>query len=222
VTTELGDEPLLGLLLRDHLLGTKTALSALALGNTATSTREDDIEVHTINTDGRIVLKTKIDVLLDTETEVTLRGEASIRELELLDGKTLLENLLGLITLDGDEGGDLLITTNGEGTDGKASGREDGLLVGQLLKHLCGTGQTIARLTDTAVHHQFLNADVAHGVNLLLSFSALFVSINDWIASCVGGEYACVQIKSIANWMNSDQKQMKSIFVDSIIVYLIE
>jgi hypothetical protein len=50
----------------------------------------------TVDTDGRIVLDTKIDVFLDTETEVTSCGEVAGQKLILLDLETTLKNLLSL------------------------------------------------------------------------------------------------------------------------------
>lgn len=84
MTAELSDEPLLGLLLGDTLLVAQTSATALTLSDTDTRAGEDNVEVHTIDTNLRIVLQAEIDVLLDTETEVTSRGEALVRELELL------------------------------------------------------------------------------------------------------------------------------------------
>ena len=43
----------------------------LAAGDTVASTLKDDINVHTVNTDIPVILQAKIDVLLDTETEVS-------------------------------------------------------------------------------------------------------------------------------------------------------
>ena len=41
----------------------------------------------------------------------------------------------------------------------------DGLLVGELLKNLGGSGQTIAGLADAAVDNQLINLEVAHDVS---------------------------------------------------------
>jgi hypothetical protein len=57
-------------------------------------------------------------VLLDTETEVTAIGEVLLQKLVLADLEGLLENLGGLGATDGGVDGDLLITTDTEGTDG--------------------------------------------------------------------------------------------------------
>ena len=76
------------------------------------------VEVHAVDTNARVVLDTKIDVLGDTETEVTGLREVALAELVLLDLKTTLKDLLGLGATDGNVDGDLLVTTDTEGTDG--------------------------------------------------------------------------------------------------------
>ena len=63
-------EPLLGLLLGNLLELANLSTGVLSLGDSATRSLEDDVEVHTENTGGGIVLDTEIDMLIDTETEV--------------------------------------------------------------------------------------------------------------------------------------------------------
>ena len=57
---------------------------------------EDDKEVHTIDTDAWVILDAKINVLLDTETEVSVFREVLSSQLVLLYLQSSLENLLGL------------------------------------------------------------------------------------------------------------------------------
>ena len=76
------------------------------------------VEVHAVDTNAGVVLDTKIDVLADTEAEVAGLGEVALAELVLLDLETTLKDLLGLGTTDGNVDGDLLVTTDTEGTDG--------------------------------------------------------------------------------------------------------
>lgn len=80
----------------------------------------DDVEVHAVDTDRRVVLDAQVDVLGDTETEVAGLGEVALAELVLLDLEATLEDLLGLGATDGDVDGDLLVTADTEGTDGVA------------------------------------------------------------------------------------------------------
>jgi hypothetical protein len=113
----------------------------------------DAVEVHSVNTDGRVVLDSQIDVLGDTETEVTGLGEVLLTELVLLDLETTLDDLLGLGATDGDVDGDLLVTTDTEGTDGVAGLGVDGSLTRKLLEHLGGTGKPITGFTDGDVEN---------------------------------------------------------------------
>lgn len=78
------------------------------------------VEVHAVDTNARVVLDTKIDVLVDTEAEVAGLGEVPLAELVLLDLEATLKDLLGLGATDGDVDGDLFVTTDTEGTDSVA------------------------------------------------------------------------------------------------------
>ena len=78
------------------------------------------VEVHTVDTNAGVVLDTQVDVLADTEAEVTGLGEVPFSQFVLLDLETTLENLLGLGATDGNVNGDLFVTTDTEGTDGVA------------------------------------------------------------------------------------------------------
>mgnify|MGYP003962484237 FL=1 len=113
-------------------------------------------------------------MLGDTESEGAVVGEVELAELELLDLESLLEDLVGLVAADGAVAGDLLVTTDPEGTDGEAGAGEQGALAAQLLNHTAGTDQTITRLTDAAVDAQLLHDDLAHRVGILLTSLSLF------------------------------------------------
>lgn len=66
----------LDLLLRpDPVRSTDLADSVLPGSNSHTRSAHDDVEVHTKDTNSGVVLDTKVNVLLDTETEVTGLGE---------------------------------------------------------------------------------------------------------------------------------------------------
>lgn len=107
-------------------------------------------------------------MLANTEAEVAGLGEVALAKLVLLDLEATLENLLGLGATDGDVDGDLLVTTDTEGTDGVAGLAVDGSLTAELLQHLGGTGQSVTRLADRDVQHELLDAQLAHGVCALV------------------------------------------------------
>lgn len=114
-------EPLLGIVLLDLVVESDAGLGSSALGDALSGAVEDDVEVHTVDTDGGIVLKTKIDVLVNTEAKVSGGAEVVVKQLELLDTETLLDELEGLGTTDGGVDGDLLVTADTELSDGVAS-----------------------------------------------------------------------------------------------------
>ena len=142
-TVEAVLEPLEGLSAGDLVVGAEGGLAAAALGDVLTGTgpikvslslppplfhfflffwtdehSHAAVEVHTVDTNTGVVLDTQVNVLADTETEVTGLGEVALSQLVLLDLEATLENLLGLGATDGNVDGDLFVTTDTEGTDG--------------------------------------------------------------------------------------------------------
>lgn len=113
----------------------------------------DTVEVHSVDTDGRVVFDTQIDVLRDTETKVTSLGEVLLAQLVFLDLQTTLDDLLSLGSTDGDVHGNLFVTTDTEGTDGVAGLAVYGGLTGKLFEHFGRTGEPIAGFTDGDVEN---------------------------------------------------------------------
>lgn len=111
-------EPLDGLVTLDAVRRTNGALHAAAAGDALTRAGHAAVEVHAVDTDGGVVLDTKIDVLADTEAEVASLGEVALAEFVLLDLEATLENFLGLGATDGNVDRDLFVTADTEGTDG--------------------------------------------------------------------------------------------------------
>jgi hypothetical protein len=70
-STEGLNEPLLGLLLGDSLELSISVGSCSSLGHSLSSSGEDDIEVKSENTSGGIIFNTKIDVFINSKSEVS-------------------------------------------------------------------------------------------------------------------------------------------------------
>lgn len=161
-------EPLHGLGDLDAVGVAHAGVGVLTVTDALSTTSEDDVEVHTVDTCGGIVLEAKVNMLADSEAEGSGVGEVVAEELELLNLETLLEELGGLLAADGGVDGDLLVTTDSEGTDGEAGTGHDGGLAAELLEHLHGTGQTITGLSHADVDAELAHADLAHRVGSLL------------------------------------------------------
>ena len=106
------------LILADLVGSTDGGSCTATLGDALTAAAHADIEVHAVDTDSGVVLDAEIDVLADAEAEVAGLGEVALAELVFLDLEATLEDLLSLGAADGDVHGDLLVTTDTEGTDG--------------------------------------------------------------------------------------------------------
>ena len=72
-------EPSNSVLRSDLVLSSNLGSHPLPPGDPHSWSTHDDVEIHTENTDSWVVLDTEINVLLDTETEVTGCGEVPAR-----------------------------------------------------------------------------------------------------------------------------------------------
>jgi hypothetical protein len=93
-------------------------LASATLRNTLTGSGHAAVEVHSVNTNRRVVLDTEIDVFADTEAEITSLREVALSEFVFLDLQSTLQDFLGLWSTDCDVHGNLLVTTDTECSDG--------------------------------------------------------------------------------------------------------
>ena len=69
---------MLGLIGGNSLEVTELSFGVLSLGDSLASASEDHVEVHTENTSVGIILDSKINMLLDTKSEVTCEAEINL------------------------------------------------------------------------------------------------------------------------------------------------
>ena len=77
------------------MLDADSSWTNLSLGNTESRSRQDHEKVHAEDTSGRVILKTKINVLRDTETKATSAREVLFLQLVLLDFQTTIQQFVG-------------------------------------------------------------------------------------------------------------------------------
>ena len=65
------DEPELGIVTRDTLELAEAVASGSSVSNSVTGSLEHDGEIHAENTSGGVILNSEINMLIDTESEVT-------------------------------------------------------------------------------------------------------------------------------------------------------
>lgn len=112
-------EGILDSLITLDLVGsTNTSLASATLGNTLTRTGHAAVEIHSVNTNRRVVLDTEIDVFADAETEVASLREVALAKLIFLNLQSTLQDFLSLWSTDGDMYGDLFVTTDTKCSDG--------------------------------------------------------------------------------------------------------
>ena len=104
---------------------------------------------------------------------LTVSGEVLLSEFELLNTESSLEEILGLLTSDGDVHCDFLVSLDTESSDSVLGLGLDGGLVTEILKHLGGLGELITGLTSTEVKNELLDLDLSHAVIGLGGFARL-------------------------------------------------
>jgi hypothetical protein len=148
----------------------------------------DAVEIHSVNTDSRIILDSEIDVFADTETEVTSSREVSLSQFVFLDLQSTFENFFSFRSSDSDVDSNLFVTTDTEGSD-SVSGFAccEWLVIGwwwlsrtwrtvnwglttQLFQYFCGTSKSVTRFTNGDVKDEFLDSQLPHGVGALVLF----------------------------------------------------
>lgn len=144
-------EPSDGVLLGSLVRVTDDSFASLSSGDSVTGSTNHDVEVHTENTDGWVVLDTQVDVFFDTETEVTSSREVSVSQLVLLDLQTSFQDLFGLWTSDSDVHSNLFVSSDTESSDSVSSFGVDWSLTRQLFQDLGSSGQSVTGLTDRDV-----------------------------------------------------------------------
>jgi len=161
-------EPFHTLVTLDLVVGSNVCLASTTLCNTLTRTSHAAVEIHSVDTNRRVVLDTKIDVFADTESEVASLREVTLAEFVFLDFQSTLQDFLGLWSTNGDMNGDLLVTTDTECSDSISGLAINWSLTTQLLQHLRSTSKSITRFSDRDVENKLLDAKLLHGIARLL------------------------------------------------------
>ena len=137
-TVVFSSEPFHWFFLWNSVFGSDSGFASSSQTNSASWSFEDDVEVHTENTGEWIILDTEIDVLLNTESEVTSVREVGFSQFSVLDLEASFEDFVGLIASDGDVHGHFLVSLDTEGSDGESGSGWDGLLSSEIFKDLGG------------------------------------------------------------------------------------
>ena len=118
------------------MLGSDSGFASSSQTHSASWSLEDDVKVHTENTSEWIILDTQIDVLLNTETKASSIREIFLLEFSILDLESSFEDLVSLISSDGDMDSDFFITLDVEASNSVTSAGWDGFLSREVLKNL--------------------------------------------------------------------------------------
>ncbi len=135
-TIVFSSEPFHGVFLRNSVLGSNSGFASSSQSDSASWSFKYDVKVHTENTSEWIILDTQINVLLNTETEVSSVWEVYFSQFSVLDLKSSFENLIGLVSSDGDVSSNLFVSLDTETSDSVSGSGWDGLLSGQVFQDL--------------------------------------------------------------------------------------
>jgi len=97
---------------------------------------KDDVEIHAVDTNCRVVLDTQIDVFVDAKAEAAVLTEISDVQLVFLHFQTLLQNLLSLVTTHGRVHSDLFVSFDTKASDCEACFGCNWNLTSELFQHL--------------------------------------------------------------------------------------
>ena len=125
---------------------------------------KDNIEVQAVDTNGGVVLDTKINVFLNTKTKVSGVTEVVFPQLVFPNFQPSFKDFFSFGSTDRAVDSDLFVSPDTEGSDSVTGLREDRGLSGKLLEHFGGTGETIATLSNADVQTQLADLQVPHGV----------------------------------------------------------
>merc|ERR1712156_1226174 len=163
-------EPFHGVSFRDSVFESNSRLLSAAVCDVVSRSGKHNVEIHSVDTDARIVLDAKIDMFSNTEAKVSgLRKVASF-QLVFLHLQTLLQDFFSLGSSHSAMNSNLFVTSDTEGSDSKTSFGENRCLTSKCFQHFTSTHQSITTLTDTDVDAQFLDANLFHWVDLFNFF----------------------------------------------------
>merc|ERR1719453_91398 len=169
VALVLSDEPFLGFVSGDLVVDTDGRSLGLLLGDAETGAAQDDIDAHTVDTNGGVVFQAHIDVFVNAEAEVTGSREVSFLEFELFHLQTLVEDFFSFLATSSDTASDGFVSSDAKSTDSQTSFGIFGFLAGQFSQYFGGTGEPITRFSNRDVHHQFGDLDLFHCLRLAFS-----------------------------------------------------
>lgn len=161
---ELLLDPVASLVLGDLVVVSDAVLAVLPLGDTSSFTGQYNVKVHSVNTDTWVVLDSHVDMLVNSESEVTRVAKVLGQDLVVLAAKSKVDELHGTFTADSHVARDVLVTTDRKGTDSVASLGEYRLVTGKLLEYGGGAGEAILVVSDRDVEDKLLNEDFPVGI----------------------------------------------------------
>lgn len=137
-------EPRHGVLLGNTMREAHPRLLHLSPCNACSGPSHYNVEVHSKDTNTRIVPRPEIDMFLDSETKMPIGGEVATEKLVFLDLKSTFKDFFGFGTANGDVHGDLFVASDAKGADSVSGFGRHGRLAGELLEHFRGSCKSIA------------------------------------------------------------------------------
>merc|ERR1712180_365101 len=170
-------KPFHGISLSNSVLEPNSRLLSTTVRDVVPRSCKHNIEIHSIDTNTRIVLYPEINMLSNSESEIPCFRKIAPTQFVLLHLETLLQDFFCFGSSNSAMDGNLLITTDTKGSNGVAGFGEDWCLTGQSFQYFSSTNQPVTTLSNADVDTQFLNTDLLHWVDFLhLLFLSHFLS----------------------------------------------
>merc|ERR1712180_44884 len=172
-------KPFHGISLSNSVLESNSRLLSTTVCDVVTGSSKHNIEIHSIDSNARIVLYPKINMLGNSESKIPCFGKIATTQFILLHLETLLQDFFCFGSSNSAMDGNLFITTDAKGSYGVAGFGEDRCLTGQSFQDLSSTNQSVTTLSNADVDTQFLNTDLLHWVDFLY-----FLFLSHFLSSC--------------------------------------
>merc|ERR1712168_1100856 len=155
-------EPFLSIRFGDLVSKSNSGLLSATVCNIVSWSSQHNVEIHSVDTNTRIILDSKIDMFSNTEAKVSSGREVSLSQFVFLHFKTFLQDFLSLGSTYSAVNGDFFITTNAERSHCVSGFGENRSLSGKGFKNFSCTDKSVTAFTNTDVDAQLLDANLLH------------------------------------------------------------
>merc|ERR1712168_163940 len=155
-------EPFLSIRFGDLVSESNSGLLSATVCNIVSWSSQHNVEIHSVDTNTRIVLDTQINMFGNTKAKIAGGREISLSQFVFLHLQSFLQDFFCLGTPHSAVDSNFLITTNTKRSDSIPGFGEDWCLSCEGFKDLSRTDKSVTAFTNTDVDAQLLDANLLH------------------------------------------------------------